>query len=75
MLVISVYLFIELINPTSSHSSVKWEVIVHHCYFMDHITSYGSSRDHESMSLALKVNIIRRPDDQLEINISDGFTE
>lgn len=48
---------------------------MHHICFMDHITSYGSSHDHESMSLALKVNIIRRPDDQLEINISDGSTE
>lgn len=41
---------------------------------MDRITSYGSSHDRESMSLALKVNIIRRPDDQLEINIGDGLT-
>lgn len=26
------------------------------------------------MGLALKVNIIRRPDDKLEIHISDGLT-
>lgn len=47
---------------------------MHHCCCMDRITSYGSSHDRESMGLALKVNIIRRPDDQLEINISDGLT-
>lgn len=75
MPVISVYLFIGLISCsfTSSHQSIKWEIIVHHCCCMDRVTGYGSS-DRESMSLALKVNIIRRPDDQLEINISDGLT-
>lgn len=46
---------------------------MHRCRCMDRFTSYGSG-DHESMSLALKVNIIRRPDDQLEINIIDGLT-
>lgn len=75
MPVISVYLFIGLISCrfTSSHQSIKREIIVHHCCCMDRVTGYGSS-DRESMSLALKVNIIRRPDDQLEINISDGLT-
>lgn len=41
---------------------------------MDHITSYRSRHDRESMSLALKVNIIRSLDDQLEINIGDGLS-
>lgn len=47
---------------------------MHCCCCMDHITAYGSSRDYESMSLALKVNIIRGLDNQLEINIGDGLT-
>lgn len=46
---IPVYLFIELFSGNLHRRPLGWEMIVHECSCMDHMTNFGSS-DHESMS-------------------------